>query len=72
MRQTGFHIAPGTENQVKASFENLLYFFKWAIPGLFFLYSWSFSNKKDNFYNNFGSVKNVLSVSVLGFEPKTS
>ena len=27
------------------------FFKKWAIPGLFFVYFWSFSNKQYNFYN---------------------
>ena len=36
------------------------YYFKWAIPGLFFVYFWSF-NKQYNFYNK-SMWKNVMSI----------
>ena len=45
--------------------------FRWTIPGLFFVYFRSFSNKHYNFYSKLGNVKNVHLVTVLGFEPTT-
>ena len=45
-------------------------FFKWANPGLFFVYFWSFQTNITNFCNKY-MWKNVLQYTVLGFELTT-
>ena len=63
-----------TETKSKVFFVKKLsiFFVKWAIPGLFFVYFRSFSNKQNNFYNK-SMWKNVKSIQYLapGFEPTT-
>ena len=46
-----------------------LFFKKWAIPGLFFVYFWSYSNKQYNFYNN-SKWKNPSSIQRRDLNPR--
>ena len=47
------------------------HFQKWAMPSLSFVYFWSFSKKRYNFYNNI-MWKMSIQYPAQGFEPMTS
>ena len=44
---------------------------KWAIPGLFFVYFWSFSHKHEYNFTTNQCEKMSIQYTTLGFEPTT-